>query len=67
MFCRTCFLFPETQEHVFKCEVIRNKVPELKLNEVNYQMIYGKLEEQEKFTKLYHLMLKARTDIINDV
>ena len=65
MSCRTCFLSPETQEHVFLCAEIRRKLPDINYNEVNYKMIFGKLEDQEKFTKIYHLMLEARTDMMS--
>ena len=65
MSCRTCFLSTETQEHVFLCAEIRRKLPDMTYDEVNYQMIFGKLEDQEKFTKIYHLMLEARTDMMS--
>ena len=64
MSCRTCFSVDETQEHIFHCTAIRSKVNFLKLDSVNYQMIFGKLVEQEDFTKIYHVMLQARTDIL---
>ena len=28
-----------------------------------YEMIFGNIQNQEKFTKVYHLMLMARKDI----
>ena len=65
MSCRTCFLQPETQEHLFNCDVIRGALPELDFDVVKYQMIYGNLEGQENFTKIYHLMLQARNDLMN--
>ena len=64
MLCRTCSLADENQEHVFLCTAIRSKVNFLKLDSVDYQMIFGKLKEQEEFTKIYHVMLQARTDIL---
>ena len=33
--------------------------------DVNYNMIVGKIEEQERFAKIYHLILEAREDILN--
>ena len=65
MSCRTCFLSPETQEHVFLCSEIRKMLPDINYDEVKYQMIFGKLEDQEKFTKIYHLILEARTDMMS--
>ena len=66
MSCRTCFLVPETQEHVYHCSVIRNKVSFFNFESVKYEMIFGNLSEQENFTKIYHTMIQARTDILNN-
>ena len=57
MWCRTSFLFPESQEHIFYCSDLRIKL--------KYEMIHGNLQNQESFTKVYHLLLQARTDILN--
>ena len=66
--CRTCSLFNETQEHVFQCSEIRTKVKHLNLNfnSVSYQMIYGNLEKQEKFVKIYQVLLETRSDILQN-
>ena len=66
MWCRTCQLFPESQQHLFQCSVIRKKFQSVDFTELNYEMIFGNLENQEKFTKIYHLMLLARNDILDE-
>ena len=33
-------------------------------SELDYEMVFGNLEKQEKFTKVYHLKLWARMDIL---
>ena len=63
--CQTCFLFPESQEHIFNCTEIRENMKDVNINGVNYEMIYGEYEKQEKFVKIYHLMLKVRKDMLN--
>ena len=63
--CRTCFLFPESQEHLFSCLDIREKLKDVDFSGIKYEMIYGHLHEQEKIAKVYHLILQARSDILN--
>ena len=54
MWCRTCFLFSETQEHVLQCSVLRDQVQHLNIDfsSVDYKMIFGNLEKQEKIVKI---------------
>ena len=66
MWCRTCHLFPESQQHLFQCSEIRNKIQSVDFKELDYSMIFGNLEKQEKLTKVYHLILLARKDILNE-
>ena len=67
MLCKTCSTAEETQQHVFECEQIRNKLGYVDFSGLNYEMIFGRVEDQEKFTKVYHVVLKARDDILNTV
>ena len=48
-------------EHVLG---IRSKLDYINFSGLSYEMIFGKLVEQEKFTRVYHLMLQARDDIL---
>ena len=64
VWCRTCHLFPESQKHVFECNVIRKKLDMIDFRKLKYEMIFGKLEDQELFAQNYHLMLKARSDLM---
>ena len=66
MWCKTCHLFPETQEHLFQCSEIRKKQTLVNYSELSYSMIYGSLEHQEKFAKSFHLMLMTRMDLIRE-
>ena len=67
MWCRTCQLFSETQEHILQCSAIRDKVNHLNIDFslVDYKMIYMNLESQEKIAKVYHIMVQARNDLLN--
>ena len=64
MLCQICEVENESQQHIFQCIGIRRRLNCTNFNELKYVMIFGKLEEQEKFTKVYHLMLQAREDLI---
>ena len=65
MWCRTCFLFPESQQHLLDCSDIRQKLPDIDFSKVKYEMIYGNLKDQECIAKIYHLILQARSDMLN--
>ena len=65
MWCRVCCLFTESQEHLLDCHEIRKKLRFIDFSEIRYQMIFGNLEEQEKFTKSYQLVIHAWEDIKN--
>ena len=57
MWCRNCQLFKETQQHLLECPILRSKTKHLiKFEELEYNMIFGSLKNQEKFTKSYHLL-----------
>ena len=64
--CQTCFLFPESQIHIFHSTDIRKRLKDGNLNGINYDMIYGSCEKQERFVKIYHLMLQIRKDMIRE-
>ena len=66
MWCRTCFIVTETQQHVYECFEIRKHVGSLDFNACRYEMIFGELDNQVKFAKNYHLMWKARADMIKN-
>ena len=66
MWCRTCFLFSETQEHLYACGEIRKHLPHIDFTIFNYKMLRGSLSEQEKFTKIYQLILETREDLLKD-
>ena len=66
MCCITLYLFPESQQHLFQCSVIRSKFQSVNFSELDCEMIFGNLPKQEKFTKVFHLMLLARKDILQD-
>ena len=67
IWCRTCFLFPESQQHLTICSVIKSRMKHLiNFNELDNQMIYQSLERQEKCTRNYLLILKAREEIISE-
>ena len=65
MWCKTCLLFSETQEHLFLCSGIRKHLKNIKFDNYCYNMLDRNLVEQEKFAKIYTLILETRTDMLN--
>ena len=64
--CKTCFLFSETKQHLVDCPPIRQKLKGLvKFENLTYNMIFGSTKNQEIFAKNYTLVLNARQDIID--
>ena len=65
LWCRTCQLFRETQQHLLECPTLRMRTKHLfKASEFDFSMIFGTPSNQEKFTKIYHILLQAREDIL---
>ena len=62
--CQTCFLFPESQEHIFQCIDIRKRLKIVNFDGVSCDMSYKNCENQEKFAKIYHLMIQIRKDMM---
>ena len=59
-------MFTETQQHIYECSEIRKKVDYLNFSELKYEMIFGPLKSQERFTKAYHVLLQARDDLLKN-
>ena len=49
----------------FHCADIRANVEFINFGGLDYDMIYGGVDDQEKFVKVYHLMLQARKDMLD--
>ena len=65
MWCKTCSLFTETQQHLVDCQSIKNKLNGIvKFEELKYNMIYGKTKEQEFYDKNYTIILASRKVIL---
>ena len=67
MWCKLCLLFTENQQHLIECPVIRMKTKHLiNFKNISYEMIFGSTEAQEVIAKAYHMILKARDDLIEN-
>ena len=65
MWCMTCMVHFETQQHLTYCFPIRQKLSGVvNFSEFSYEDRNGTLTEQENFAKQYTLILKARQDIL---
>ena len=68
MWCRCCFLFPETQPHLMQCPVILNKLKnKTDIQSSDYNMVFSNLKNQVKMAKLFTIILKKRLDIIEEL
>lgn len=65
MWCRLCLLFSETQQHLLECPVIRIHLRNtINFSELDIEMVFGTISNQEKFTKKYHLIMQKRKDLL---
>ena len=61
IWCSVCYLFPETQKHIYDCYVLRTHLKDkIKFDDFSYDNIDGTLEEQEKFAQMFCSLLEAR-------
>jgi hypothetical protein len=67
MWCRTCFLFPESQQHLLQCSAIVNRMKNvINFSSLKYDMIFDKTENQVKITQAFSLIIKTRLVIIEE-
>ena len=66
MWCKTCLLFTETQQHLIDCPKIREKLRGLvKFSNLSIDMAFQSLKNQEEFARIYNMVINARSDIIS--
>ena len=65
--CRTCSLFIENQKHILNCTKTLSKLePNERSEEIQYEYIFGNLQQQEEIFKYYTKLLEIRQDIIEN-
>ena len=66
MWCRTCNLFTETQQHLVYCPPIREKLRGLvEFDLMDHSMVFQSLKKQEFYAKNYTIILNAREDVLS--
>ena len=66
LWCKLCSLFKETQQHLLECPEIRLRTKNLvNFKELDYQMIFGSMTNQEKITKSYQIISEARKELLD--
>ena len=64
IWCTACKLFPESQEHLFSCVVIRKELKdEINFEEVEYDDINGSLEKQERIAKVFSRIVEIKQNV----
>ena len=66
MWCRTCSMFRETQQHLIDCSAIRERVRGLiDFHNLDVNMAFKSIINQEKLAKNYTIILNARNEILS--
>ena len=67
LWCRTCFLFPESQQHLMQCITLVDRLKDsINFQTLDYNMIHGKPKDQVRIAKCYSIILKTRLDILEE-
>ena len=67
LWCKTCKLFIETQEHILNCSIIKTHMKnKFASHDIQYENIFGTLDEQENIAKHYTKLLEARQMLFED-
>ena len=62
--CPLCEVFPDTQEHLFECVVLRSKVKNLNTTHIKYDFIFSDTNDQKEAVSLIAHLLSVRDKII---
>ena len=61
MWCRTCFIFVESQRHLLQCSAIIEKIRKIvDLKNVQYEMLFDEAKQVE-ITRMFSLILKQES------
>ena len=67
LWCRLCQLFKENQQHLLECPVIRvNLKGVINFQELDINMIFGTISNQEKLAKNYQIIFQKRKDLLEE-
>ena len=61
--CRTCHVLVECQEHILKCERLRERIDVPK--DVTYEDLFKDVDKQLEITKLFKKLLREREILMN--
>ena len=68
MWCKTCFLFTESQQHLLQCSAIVNKLKNVvNFSSLSYNMIFETTVNQVKIAQAFSLILKTRLVLIEEL
>ena len=62
--CPLCDVYPDTQEHLFECVVIRSKVTNLNTTHIKYDFIFSDTNHQKEAVSMITDILSVRDKII---
>ena len=66
LFCEMCTIHYQTQQHLFKCPKIVNKLKNKeKFQNTSYEHMQGTIAQQEQFGQVLTMILKTREEMIN--
>ena len=68
LFCKLCKSQISDQQHLLKCSILVEKVPELKTNsKVKYDDIFGDIEKIIPAIKLFSKVVKMREELLEEI
>ena len=68
LLCKLCKSQISDQQHLLKCSILVEKVPELKANcTVKYDDIFGDIEKIIPAIKLFSKVVKMREELIEEI
>ena len=68
MWCKLCNLFQETQQHLLECPELKIRTKNIiNFKEVDHDMVFGNVKNQEKVAKVYTILIEARKDILDQL
>ena len=67
MLCELCASAVSSQEHLFKCPVLINFIPEITTSRVKYENIFGSCSNMKKVVPIIQKICDVRQQLLDDI
>ena len=65
--CKLCIINVSDQEHQLSCPILKSMIPELSQTNIKYQDLFGNIESQLKFIKIYTKIERMREVLLENL